>query len=107
MRGELKPTASGKWQIRIYLGRDKKTGKKDYYIETVEGSESDAKIRRTILLAEKHKGKLVAPLRMTVAHFFGLWESQALPSTVRKRTEDDYKAIVRRYIIPEFGDLQL
>lgn len=54
------------WLIRIYLGRDKATGKRLEYNETVRGSVEEAAARHEELQEKLASGTLLVPSKMTV-----------------------------------------
>lgn len=92
-------TATGKarWTARVYIGRDPKTGKRKFLIETF-----DTKTEATAWAGEregkKGKGKLTATSRERLGKYLEKW-LDAKEGEVRARTIHDYRGIVGRYIL--------
>src|SRR5713101_2957129 len=104
MAGQLIPRGKNTWLLRVFLGRDPQTGKREYYNETFHGGKKEAD---------------AALLDAVQNHKNGVITSGAAKRTVSELLDDvllDYKAngqdhawaerIVRLYLRPRFGRIK-
>jgi integrase len=66
----IKERGNSTWLVRIYLGRDKLTGKRQEYNETIHGSYEEALTREEELKEMAASGQLLARPQMTVEELF-------------------------------------
>ncbi|PZN08358.1 MAG: hypothetical protein DIU69_10195 [Bacillota bacterium] len=92
------------WEIKIYLGRDPKTGRKLWKYASVRGSKRDAEQAERRLLARQMQGELAA-VRLTVAELLDEWLAHVRTNRER-RTYDDYAYCARR-IRAAFGSMRV
>ena len=85
-----------KYRIRVFNGSDS-NGKKIVVTETVLG-EQRAKERAAEMEAMKSKGVLTAPSRERLTDYLIRWLDDVKKVTLRARTWDDYRGLVKRYI---------
>lgn len=105
MRGSIKQRGRS-WLIQVYTGKDA-SGKPTRYYETVKGRKGDAQRRLTELLASLDKGIPTPASKLTVAEHLQNWLNGYVSVNCSPRTLDGYRAIVEKYLIPNFGHLLL
>jgi integrase len=67
MPGQIIPRGKGVWLVRVYLGTDRDTGKREYHNKTIHGNKKDAEGELTKLLRQRDTGKLtVGAVKLTV-----------------------------------------
>ncbi|MEN6535348.1 MAG: site-specific integrase [Bryobacteraceae bacterium] len=59
MAGQIIPRGKGTWLIRVYLGRDPETGKREYHNQTIHGNKKEAERQLTETLQEQNRGHLM------------------------------------------------
>ena len=106
MRGYIRPTTKGAWQIQIYLGKGP-DGKPRRHFEAVKGRKGDAQRRLTELLSSLDKGVYTPPGRLTVAEHLHQWLDGYVGTNCSPRTLDGYTSIIETHLIPELGQLPL
>jgi hypothetical protein len=84
--GQIIARGDRRWLIRVYLGRDHETNKRNYHNRTIHGSmrEVGAKI--------------------TLNEYLDRWLETAVKLRVREKTCQDYEGILRRYVRPNLGE---
>lgn len=107
MAGQIVSKGDRTWMVRVYLGPNPKTGKKQYLNKVVHGAKKDAQAVLNELLVQKDKGQLSSPTNLTLNEYLDRWLEQATRIKVRPRTFDDYVKNLRRYIRPVLGHRQL
>ena len=93
--------------VRVYLGRDPETGKRDYHNKTIHGTKKDAQAYLNQILRDKDMGTYVQPSNMILDQFLDQWLETAAKPRVRERTLASYEEILGLYIRPELGRLPL
>ncbi len=90
-RGQIVAKGSGRWQIRVTLGRDPRDGKWRRVAETIHGTRKDAEVRLTELLGKHDKGVPIPHSKMTLGEwleqFATTWSGHLAPATQRKARE--------------------
>jgi integrase len=104
--GQIIPRGNDSCLVRIYLGRNPQTGKREYHNATIKG-EKEAKRYLRQKLHEIDMGTFVKPSKMTVSEYLDQWLQTAAKPRLRERTFADYEDLVRRYIKPAFGKKKL
>jgi integrase len=99
MAGQLIKKGEHRWLVRVFKGRDPKTGKKKYFSKQVKGNKKDAQKFLNGILREIDLGIFVEPSTMTLSEYL---ESAARPR-VSRRTADGYDGLLRRYIKEPLG----
>ncbi len=69
----LRKRGSNRWQIRIDLGRDTATGRRQQTYHTFSGTKREAVAEERRLLRERDAGMNILTERMTVATFIDRW----------------------------------
>lgn len=100
-RGKKGKDGLESWQIRICIGK-KPDGSPELHEETLRGKKDDADRLLRKRLDEFDSGRLARPTKDTVEAYFREW----LKTTAGKRsarTNQDYLALLERYLFPELG----
>ncbi len=95
------------WLVRVFLGRDDKTGKRRYYNETVQGTKKDAQKVLNEKLSSADKGKLVKKTSLKVKEFLAEWLQTIVKARVREATFDSYEYHLKQYVYEELGNRKL
>jgi integrase len=102
--GQIIARGDRRWLIRIYLGRDHQTKKRNYHNRTIHGSMREAQAYLTRKLRERDLGRDLEGARITLNEYLDRWLEIAVKPRVRQKTCQDYDGILRRYIRPGLGD---
>jgi len=107
MRGYIRRKGERSWQITLDIGTGP-DGKRRRYFETVHSTrKSDAQKRLNELLVNLEKGIYTPPGRLTVGEHLHNWLEGYVKTNCSQRTLDGYQNIVKRYLIPALGQVQL
>lgn len=85
------------WRIRVFIGRDHKTGKRKYVTRTFD-RKKDAEKEATRLKRQKDTGTVTAPTRRPLADYLDHWLDNVKAGRIRDRTLADYRGLIRRYV---------
>src|SRR5579864_1083513 len=107
MPGQLISRGENIWLVRIYLGRDPVSGKRNYHNKTVHGTKKDAERYLTAALRERDLGTFAEPSRELLNHYLSKWLKTAAKPKLKAATLYDYTKLLRRYVIPELGNRPL
>jgi integrase len=102
--GQIIARGDRRWLIRVYLGRDHETKKRNYHNRTIRGSIREAQAYLTKKLRERDLGRDLEGAKITLNDYFLRWLETAVKPRVRQKTCQDYDGILRRYIRPGLGD---
>jgi integrase len=105
-RGTITSRSPGSYRIRYSLGRDPVTGKRRFGTATVRGTRKQAEKELVRLLRTVDTGEHVDPTRITAGDWLRLWVD-ALKTEVSPKTHERYAEIVRCYLLPAIGSVQL
>ena len=106
MRGHIRKRG-GSWALVVEIGRDPQTGKRRQQWRTVHGTKKDAERELRELMQRIETGGFAKPSRLTVGAFLERWLRDYAASNTAPRTLEGYRGIVRRYLLPEFGSLEI
>lgn len=106
MAGQCVKRGEDRWTLRVFVGRDEQTGKRRYINESYIGTKKGAEKKLRELLGRRDKNALRVLPKNTVGEFLDEW-LEAIRPTVRASTFDDYTIVLRRYVRPHIGGLQL
>lgn len=99
----MRQRGSGSWELRVYAGTDRATGRRRYVTRTVHGSQRHARQTLHEFAADVARGPRVGA-RSTVAVLLAAWFAAASPnwaaSTVRQ-----VDSVLRRHLLPSLGDV--
>ncbi len=108
MRGTIKQRSKGSWRIMVDAGRDPFTGKRTQHTETIRGTKSIAEQRLTQILSELNSGVYAkTPHDLTVAAYLHEWLDGYVAVNCAPQTQESYRFIAERHIIPELGTMRL
>jgi len=105
--GQIIARGDSRWLVRLYLGRNRETGKRAYHNRTIYGSLRHAQAYLTRRLHQRDLSRGVAGLQISVDEFFDHWLKTAVKPKVRGKTYSGYAAMLRRYIHPAIGTRML
>lgn len=101
--GQIIARGDRRWLIRVYLGRDHETKKRNYHNRTVRGPMREVQAYLTKKLRERDLGRDLEGAKITLNEYLDRWLETAVKPRVRQKTCQDYDGI-RRYIRPGLGD---
>ena len=107
MKGHLRKRGERSYEITVYLGRDPKTGRKQYETHTVQGNKKKAESELTRILHDLETGGYVPPAKLTVAEFLEQWLSTYAEGAVSGKTFERYKSVINLHLKPAFETLPL
>lgn len=107
MAGQIITKGDRKHLVRVFLGRNPKTGKKKYFNKQINGTKKDAQRFLNKTLREIDLGTFVEPTFLTVDEFLDQWLKSVVKSRVRERTFIWYEDLLKWYVKPEIGDKKL
>lgn len=96
-----------KWQITVDLPHDPVTGKRVRKYKTVEGTKKEAERAMHEYIRELEKGYYVTNAKITVAEWIQTWLEVFITPNVSPTTLSRYQGMIRRYIIPLLGSVQV
>jgi integrase len=98
---------NGSYRLKIPLGKNPATGKYDSYFETFKGTRGEAQKRLRELLTQLDKGIFIKPGKQTIKDYLERWLKEYAWPNLAPKTAEGYEHIIRRHIIPAFGNIQL
>lgn len=99
------PSGKNVWKVQVTLGR-KSDGKPNRTTRTAQTKPEAQKLLRT-LLKQKDDGVLAQVSSQTVATFAMHWAREVKPLSVRQTTASGYEDLIRRYVIPNIGNVKM
>jgi hypothetical protein len=102
--GQIIARGDRRWLIRVYLGRDHETKKRNYYNRTIHGSMSAAQEYLTRKLRERDLGRDLEGAKITLNEYLDRWLETAARPRVRPKTFQDYQGMLQRYVRPVLGE---
>jgi integrase len=103
-RGQIIARSPATWLVRLYQGRDPKTGKRRYINRTVDGDQAAAEAELAGLLAAAPTRPL---LNSRLDEYLDWWLYAAVDGRLRSKTARDYRAQLERYVRPDLGQKRL
>jgi integrase len=97
--GQIIARGDRRWLIRVYLGRDHETKKRNYHNRTIRGPMREAQAYLTRKLRERDLGRDLEGAKITLNEYL----DPAVKPRVRGKTCQDYEGMLRRYIRPHLG----
>jgi integrase len=101
--GQIIARGDRRWLIRVYLGRDHETNKRNYHNRTIHGPMREAQAYLTRKLRERDLGRDFEGAKITLNEYLDRWIQTAVKPRVRKKTCQDYEGMLRRYVRPNLG----
>lgn len=99
-RGQIIARSPATWLVRLYQGRDPKTGKRRYLNRTVEGDRTAAETELAELLAAVPQRPVS---NSKLDEYLDWWLYAAVDHRLRSKTARDYRTLLERYVRPELG----
>ena len=101
--GQIVQRGDRTFLVRVYLGRDSDTGKRQYHNKTIHGTKKDAQAYLNRVLRDRDMGAYVEPSKTPLDDFLDQWLESAVKPRVRERTLQSYREVLRLYVRPELG----
>jgi len=105
-RGTITSRSAGSYRIRYSLGRDPVSGRRRFGTATIRGTRRQAEKELVRLLRSVDTGEHVDPTRITAGDWLKLWINTT-KAEVSPKTHERYAEIVRCYLLPAIGGIQL
>jgi hypothetical protein len=102
--GQIIARGDGRWLIRVYLGRDHETKKRNYHNRTIHGHMREARAYLTKKLRERDLGRDSEGAKITLNEYLDRWIETAVRPRVREKTCQDYDGMLRPYVRPMLGE---
>jgi integrase len=102
--GQIIARGDRRWLIRVYLGRDHETKKRNYHNRTIRGSMREAQAYLTRKLRERDLGRDLEGAKITLNEYLDRWLGTAVGPRVRAKTFQDYRGMLNRYVRPALGE---
>ena len=102
--GQIIARGDRRWLIRVYLGRDHETKKRNYHNRTIHGSMREAQSYLTRKLRERDLGRDLEGAKITLNEYLDRWLETAVRPRVRPKTFQDYQGMLHRYVRPILGE---
>ena len=102
--GQIIARGDRRWLIRVYLGRDHDTNKRNYHNRTIHGSMREAQSYLTRKLRERDLGRDLQGAEITLNEYLDRWLETAVRPRVRPKTFQDYQGMLHRYVRPILGE---
>jgi integrase len=102
MRGSVRRRGDGRWQVRVYLGRDPATRRIRLRERTVRGTKKEAERVLSELLTEADQQPLSDKHDITVGQLLEAWLAQN-ESDFSPKTVLETRGFIKRTIVPAIG----
>ena len=102
--GQIIARGDRRWLIRVYLGGDHETKKRNYHNRTIHGRMREAQAYLTKKLRERDLGRDLEGAKITLNEYLDRWIETAVKPRVRDKTCQDYDGMLRRYVRPMLGE---
>src|ERR1700693_1830418 len=89
--GQIIARGDRRWLIRVYLGRDHETNKRNYHNRTIHGPMREAQAYLTRKLRERDLGRDLEGAKITLNEYLDRWIQTAVKPRVREKTCQDYE----------------
>jgi integrase len=107
MKGHIRKRSKDSWTIVIDIGRDLASGKRCQKWHTVKGTKRDAQRALREILTSLDKGIYVEPTNITLGEWLGKWLNSYVSLHTTPRTQESYRYITTRHLLPELGTIPL
>src|ERR1700739_2373840 len=84
--GQIIARGDRRWLIRVYLGRDHETKKRNYHNRTIHGSMREAQAYLTRKLRKRDLGRALEGAKITLNEYLDRWLETAVGPCVRRKT---------------------
>ncbi|MFN8612852.1 MAG: tyrosine-type recombinase/integrase [Vulcanimicrobiota bacterium] len=103
MAGQIIKRSERTWIVRVFLGRDPRTGKRKYCNKTVHGTKKDAQAYLNGVLRDQDLGRFVEPTKLRLDTFLARWLEEVARPKLRESTFNGYSDVVRLYVRDSIG----
>ena len=103
MAGQIVKRSERTWIVRVFLGRDPRTGKRKYCNKTVHGTRKDAQAYLNGVLRDQDLGRFVEPTKLRLDAFLARWLEDVAKPKLRESTFNGYADVVRLYVRDSIG----
>jgi integrase len=101
--GQIIRRGPSTWLVRIYLGRDSETRKRQYIGKSTQGGLRAAQAHLNLMLAERDLGRNIRSSRQTLDQYLDHWLSICAQPRLRAKSFRDYSSLLARYVRPRLG----
>jgi integrase len=101
VRGNITRRGRASWRLKFDIGRDPITRERLIRFVTVRGKRQDAEKELTRLIAAAYEGKLIEPIKLTLAEFLASWLEGT--TNLSAKTLERYQQLVKQQIVPHLG----
>jgi integrase len=102
-QGQIIARGQGAWLVRIYQGRDLRTGTRKYLNQTIHGPLREAQRFLNLKLQQRDKVGSPRAAAISLDQFLDQWLTTVARPRLRARTFHDYETLLRLYIRPVLG----
>ena len=95
------------WQLTVEMPRDPISGKRNRKYKTITGTKKEAEQELRRFITELEHGEYIADNKLTVSAWIQKWLDVYIIPTVSPTTLVSYRGMIRRYIDPLIGHLQV
>ena len=107
MRGHVVKRYKDSYTIVLEMGKDPATGKRKQQWISVKGTKKEAEKKLAEALHELDNDAFMKPHKTTVAEYLERWLKDYVIPNLSPRTAEGYEHIMRRHLIPAFGNITL
>jgi len=107
MKGHIYQRTKGSWTIVYDLPADTAAGKRRQKSQTVKGTKRDAERALREILLSVEQGVYVKPNKLTLGELLRQWLIEYASMNTTDRTQESYKSIIERHLIPGLGKVSL
>ncbi len=101
--GQIIRRGPSTWLVRIYVGRDPETGKRQYIGKSIQGGLRTAQAHLNRMLAERDLGRNIRSSRQTLDQYLDHWLEISAQPRLRAKSFRDYTGLLARYVRPRLG----
>ena len=102
--GQIIARGDRRWLIRVYLGRDHETKKRNYHNRTIHGSMREAQAYLTKKLRERDLGRDLEGAKITLNEYLDRWLETAVKPEYDRRPVQDYRRHAATVHPTRFGE---
>ena len=106
MKGHIQKRGPNSYRLVYELPRDA-VDRRRQGRQTVHGNKRDADAKLREIMMGLDKGVYLTPTTETLGAFLERWLGTYAATATSKRTQQDYKSIVNRYLVPNLGMIPL
>lgn len=103
MRGSIQNRGRNTWYLRISLGTDKTTGKRNYHTQTYHGRKKDAEKVLRDLVSRYESGGVLSADKQSLNAWLAEWMEISKRGKLSPAAFENYKKIIRLYIAETIG----